>query len=85
MNAEILLSMEDKMARSHMAIQLIDLYEVEFSCGEMTDLAVNIIAESMYAQCDVGRNDSLLLEAFINHRKNGSTLSVDDQKVVIKG
>ena len=59
------------------------LYEVEFSGEEMTELAANIIAYSMYAQCDVDRNEYLLLEAFINHRKNGSVLSVEDQKIVI--
>ena len=61
------------------------LYEVEFPWGEMTELASNIIAESMYAQCDVNRNEYLLLEALINHRKNISALLVEDQKVVIKG
>ena len=57
-------------------------YEVEFPGGE--ELATNIIAESMNAQCDVNGNEYLLLEAFIDHRKNGSSLSVEDQKVVIK-
>ena len=61
------------------------LDEVEFSGGAITELAANIIAESMYVQCDVGGNEYLLLEAFVNHRKNGSALSVKDQKVVIKG
>ena len=32
------------------------LYEVEFPGGEMTELAANIISESMYAQCEVNRN-----------------------------
>ena len=60
------------------------LYEVEFPGGEMTELAPNIIPESMYTQCDVDRNEYLLLEAFVSHRKNGSALSVDDQMVVVK-
>ena len=51
----------------------------------MTELVTNIIAESMYAQCDVDGNEYQLLEAFIDHWKNGSALSVDVQKVVIKG
>ena len=46
--------------------------------GEITEFAANIIAESMYAQCNVDGNEYLLLEAFINHRKNGSALSVKD-------
>ena len=33
------------------------LYEVEFSGGEITELAANIIAELMYAQCDVHRKE----------------------------
>ena len=57
------------------------LYEVEFPKGE----EVNIIAESMYAQCDLNGNEYLLLESFIDHRKNGSALSVEDQKIVVKG
>ena len=61
------------------------LYEVEFPGGETTQLADSIIVESMYAQCDVNGNEYLLLEAFIDHRKNGSALSAEDQKVVIKG
>ena len=32
------------------------LYEVEFPRDEITELTANIIAESMYAQCDVNRN-----------------------------
>ena len=51
----------------------------------MTELAANIIAESMYAQCDVDGNEYLLLEAFVKHWKSGSALSVKDQKAVITG
>ena len=32
-------------------------YEVEFPGGEMTELAANIIAESMHAQCNVNGNE----------------------------
>ena len=45
------------------------LYEVEFPGREMTELVANIIAESMYAQCDVNGNEYILLEAFIDHKK----------------
>ena len=51
-------------------------FDVEFPGREVTELAVDIIAESMYAQCDVNWNEYLILEVFINHRKNGSALSV---------
>ena len=51
---------------------------------EMTELAANIIGESMHAQCDVYRNEYLLLELFVVHRKDDSALSVEDQKIIIK-
>ena len=44
-----------------------------------------MIAESKHAQCDVDRNEYLLLKMFINHRKDGSALSGEDQKIVVKG
>ena len=51
----------------------------------MTELAVNIIVESMYIQCDVNGNKYLSLEAFINHKNNGSALSEEYKQVVVKG
>ena len=45
------------------------LYEVEFPGKEMTELAANIIAESMYAHCDIDGNEYLFFEAFIKHQK----------------
>ena len=57
---------------------------VEFPGGEITGLAANI-AESMYAQYDVNGNDFLLLEIFFNHRKIGSVVSVEEQKVKVMG
>ena len=51
----------------------------------MTELAANVNEESMYAKCDAKRNESLWLEALIDHRKNGSALSVEDQNVFVKG
>ena len=74
------------IGRSHQnPILSTHLYEVEFPKREMTELASNIIAKSTYAQCDVDGNEYLLLEAFVNHRKNGSALSIEGQKMVVKG
>ena len=36
----------------------------------------------MYAQYDAYGNEYLLLEAFVDHRKNGLALSVEDQKIM---
>ena len=63
MNTEILLPRGDRMARNQVEHQKQDangnpcLYEVEFPGGEITELAANIIAELMYAQCDIDRNE----------------------------
>ena len=43
------------------------------------------LTELVYAQCDVNGNEYLLLEVFVDHRKNGSALSEQDQKVILKG
>ena len=58
---------------------------MEFPRGKISDFAPNVIAESMYAQCDVDINEYISLEAYVDHRKNGSSLSVEEQKIVING
>ena len=49
------------------------------------ELAANIIADSMYAHCDVNGNEYSLLYSFLDHRKNGLAFSVEDKKIVVKG
>ena len=39
----------------------------------------------MYAQCNVDWNKYHLLDIFINHKKNTSALSVEDQQIIVKG
>ena len=56
-----------------------------FSGGEITELVVNIIAESMCAQYDVNGNKYLLLESFVDCSKGDMALGVEDQKMVVKG
>ena len=45
----------------------------------MDDLA------DLYAQCDVDRNEYLLLESFVDHKKDDLALSVGDNKFIVKG
>ena len=54
------------------------LYDMEFTGGEMTELAANINAESMYTQCDIDWNKYLLLVEFIN----GSEKPLGSQQLV---
>ena len=43
------------------------LYQVEFAGGQVTELNANVIAESMYAQCDADWKEYLLLHLLINY------------------
>jgi hypothetical protein len=45
-------------------------YEVEFADGQKTELAANVIAENMLAQCDSEGNQYLLLAGIVDHRKD---------------
>eukprot|EP01082_Thalassiosira_pseudonana_P005598 g5187.t1 g5187 contig19:120121-121928(-) len=56
------------------------VYEVMFPDGEVTELAANTIATSMYAQCDVDGNEYLLLEKFVDHQKSDAALTLEQQK-----
>ena len=38
------------------------MYQVELANGEITELPTNVIAESMYTQCDIDGNEYLLLD-----------------------
>ena len=51
----------------------------------MTELTANAIAEAMFAQCDEDGNEYVLFDAFVDFRKDGTALSIADQKVVVKG
>ena len=56
------------MARAH-TNPILDtrIYQVEFSGGKVTELITNVIAESMYVQCDADRNEYLLLDALVDY------------------
>lgn len=60
-------------------------YEVEFSEGQITELAANSISDSLYAQCDLDGNAYFLLEPFVSHGKDNASLSVVNQKIMVKG
>jgi hypothetical protein len=47
---------------------------VEFADGQRTELAANVIAENMFAQCDSEGNQYLLLAGIVDHRKDNSAV-----------
>ena len=53
-------------------------YEVEFPDGQVTEYTANVIAESMYAQCDEEGNEFLLLNSIVDHQKNEEAVKMQD-------
>jgi hypothetical protein len=47
------------------------------------EYTANMIAESMWAQCNIDRNQWLLMEAIIDHRANDLAVKEADGYVVI--
>ena len=56
-------------------------YEVEFADGQRAELAANVIAENMYAQCDSEGNQYLLLAGIVDHRKDDSAVEKSDMYI----
>jgi hypothetical protein len=54
---------------------------VEFSDGQLTELAANVIAENMFAQCDNKGNQYLLLAGIVDHRKDSSAIEKSDMNI----
>ncbi len=57
-------------------------YTVTFNDGDVTDLTANLIAESMYAQCDPDGNQYVLLDSLTNHQRLDTALRLSDQTAV---
>jgi hypothetical protein len=61
------------------------VYEVEFADGEVLEYAANIIAENLYSQVDSEGCRFVLLDSIVDHRKEPSATSKDDEFVVKNG
>ena len=61
------------------------VYNVEFSDGENAELRANIIAECMYAQYDMEGNQYRLMDHILDHRKDNTMVSKDNQIVTVNG
>ena len=61
------------------------VHNVEFSYGKIAELGANIIAECMYAQCDIEGNQYRLMDHIVEHRKDGQAVPKDNQEVTLKG
>jgi hypothetical protein len=50
-------------------------YEIEFPDGRSDEYTTNVIAENMYAQCDIGGRQYNLMEGIIDHRTDGHAVA----------
>ena len=60
-------------------------YQVEFAGGKVTELMTNVIAQSIYVQCDADRNEYLLLDALVYYHKDNKAISLKEQQTSIWG
>jgi hypothetical protein len=49
-------------------------YEIEFPDGRSDEYTTNVIAENMYAQCDIEGRQYNLMEGIIDHRTDGRVI-----------
>ena len=56
-------------------------YVVEFEDGEQAELSANIIAHSMYAQCDPDGNQYVMFDLIVDFRRSTTALCYTEQKV----
>jgi hypothetical protein len=54
-------------------------YEVEFTDGTTETYATNLIAENFYSQVDAKGYESLYIDSILEHIKDGSAVSKDNQ------
>jgi hypothetical protein len=57
-------------------------YIVNFDDGDQIELTANMIAESLYLQCDPDGNQYVLLEEIVNHQPLPTAIRLSDQKNV---
>ena len=55
-------------------------YFIQLDDGKVTELAANLIAAQMYAQCDPDGNMYVMLGDLTYHRKSIKALYIEDQK-----
>jgi hypothetical protein len=57
-------------------------YIIGFDDGDQTKLTANMIAESLYSQCDPNGNQYVLLEDIVNHQRLSAAVKLFEQKTV---
>ena len=60
-------------------------YIVQFNDGDEAELAANVIATNMYAQCDPEGNQYVLLDSLVDYKRSTTALCYEDQKITSNG
>ena len=55
--------------------------EVKFADGQTAELAANVIAQNMYAMCDIEGNQYLLLAGLVDHWKDDTAVDRADMYI----
>ena len=55
--------------------------EVKFADGQTAELAANVIAQNMYAMCNIEGNQYLLLAGIVDHRKDDTAVDRADMYI----
>ena len=53
-------------------------YEIQFEDGSTEEVTANLIAESLWSQCDAEGNEELLMDEIVDHRRDGSAVSMEN-------
>jgi hypothetical protein len=56
-------------------------YEIQFSDGRSDEYTANVIAENMYAQCDIEGSQFSLMEGIIEHKTDGHAVAPADMYI----
>jgi len=60
-------------------------YVVEFPDSEVSEYAANVIAENMWAQCDLDGQQRIILDSIMDHKTNGHAVAMADRYINVKG
>jgi hypothetical protein len=55
-----------------------NIYEIEFPDGCSDEYTANVIAEKMYAQCDIEGRQCNLMEGIVHHKTDGDAVEGAD-------
>ena len=60
-------------------------YGVEFHDGQVAKFGANMIAENMWAQCDLEGNQYRLMDSIVDHKTDGHAMEKSNKYVFVKG